>query len=76
MFFHQPAAESLQDSSVFFLSTETQRLPLFPDVGCVKEGLTAVGIKVSDSLSNLNRRELGVAPSKEGTEQSLGRTNE
>lgn len=75
MFFHQPAAESLQDSSIF-LSTETQRVPLFSDVGCVKEGLIAVGIKVGDSLSNLNRRELGVAPSKEGTEQSLGRTNE
>lgn len=76
MFFHHPALESLQDSSIFFLSTETQRVPQFPGAGCVKEGLIAVGIKVSDSSSDLKRRELGVAPSKEGTEQSLGRTNE
>lgn len=61
--------------NLLHFSTET-RVPQFPDVGCVSEELIAVGIKVSDSLSNLNRGELGVAPSKEGTEQSLGRTNE
>lgn len=35
---------------------------LSPDVGCVREGLIKINIKVSDSPSNLNRGELGVAP--------------
>lgn len=57
-----------------FLSTKMPHDSLLPAVGWVREGLIKINIKVSDSLSNLNRRELGVAPQKEGTEQSLGRT--
>lgn len=57
-----------------FPSTKAPHDSLFPAVGWVREELIKINIRVSDSLSNLNRRELGVAPQKEGTEQSLGRT--
>lgn len=43
-------------------NSETLHVALLPDVGCARKGLIKINIKASDSLSNLNRRELGVAP--------------
>lgn len=78
VFFHQPVAESLQESLGYLhirkwhnggkgiedlsFSAPRHNTSLLPDVGCVRQGLIKINIKVSDSLSNLNRRELGVAP--------------
>lgn len=44
------------------LSFSALRHNTLHSVCCEREGLIKINIKVSDSLSNLNRRELGVAP--------------